>query len=140
MSVTKILDFIKVNAKSIVVFVVGVIINAVLAVINGQMPWPTTLKGWGTYLGTSLVAAIAVWAIGNKLTVDQVLKGAGQLGLSVGGSVPQLAIDAASNAAQAVVTQAAADLPKPARDTVTDLAALASNAVADVLRNFTPGR
>jgi hypothetical protein len=140
MNVDSIVNFIKVNAKALVVFVAGLVLNAVTAVINGDVPWPTSLKEWGTYLGTSVVAGLVVWATGNRLTEKQVIKGAQELGIGVAGAVADQAIQVASDTAKAVVSEAASNLPKPARDTVNNLAETAGQAVDDVLRNFRPGR
>ena len=77
------MDIIKVNAKAIVAFVVGILTNAILAVLQGQAVWPQTPKEWGQYLLTSFVAGLAVWATGNKLTEKQIVKGAKDQNINV---------------------------------------------------------
>ena len=126
-----ILEFIKVNAKGIAGFVAGLIINAITAVINGQVPWPQTLAAWGQYLSTSLLAGIMVWVTGNKLTQGQIVKGAVQQGISV---VTNSAIDTTAQAAQSAVHEATKNLPATAASAVNDVAKQVSDTVTNVLK------
>lgn len=125
------LEFIKVNAKSIAGFVAGLVLNALTAVINGQVPWPKTLAEWGQYLGTSLLAGVMVWATGNKLTEKQIVKSAVEQGITV---VTDTAIDVAATAAVGAVHQATAQLPASAEKAVNEVAQQVSDTVTTVLK------
>ncbi|QGJ90073.1 holin [Mycobacterium phage Indlulamithi] len=126
-----VLNFLKVNAKAVVAFVVGVILNAVNDVISGKAPWPTSLADWGRYLGTSLIGAVVVWATGNKLTEKQIVNAAVKQGVTV---VTNTAIDAAASAAQNTVEQATSVLPQPAAEVVNNVAQQVSTTVTNVLK------
>lgn len=128
---TNFLEFLKVNAKSIAAFVAGLLLNAITAVINGQVPWPQTLKEWGQYLGTSLVAGVMVWATGNKLTQQQVVKEAVKQGITV---VTNTAIDTAATAAVGAVHEATANLGPGASVVTNQVAQQVSDVVTDVLK------
>lgn len=128
---SEILEFIKVNAKSIAGFVAGLILNALTAVINGSVPWPENLKEWGQYLGTSLLAGVMVWATGNKLTEKQIVKEAVKQGVTV---VTNTAIDVAATAAVGAVHEATANLGPEASVTVNKVAQQVSDTVTDVLK------
>lgn len=135
------LEFLKVNAKAIAAFVAGLLLNAITAVINGQVPWPQSLKEWGQYLGTSLVAGVMVWATGNKLTQQQIVKGAVAQGVTV---VTNAAINTAANAAEDAVVEATKALPAPVSSAVKDVAqqvsATVTNVLKDVADNFPGGK
>lgn len=87
-------------------------------------------------LGAAGTIAGVVAALPNRLNEAQVVKGAADLGLAVGGAVADTAVTAASDAARDVIEQAAVRLPKPARDAVQTAAVDVSDVVADVLRRF----
>lgn len=127
-----IMEFLKHNAKSIAGFVAGLLLNAVQQVINGQVPWPTSLKEWGQYLGTSLVAGLVVWATGNKLTVGQITAGAVQQGVTV---ITKTAIDTTAQAAEGAVHAATRNLPAE----VGASADLVAHQVSDVVTNVLKG-
>ena len=130
----KILEFIKHNAKAVAAALVGVILSAIQAVINGQVPWPTSLAEWGKYLGAAVISYAVVWATGNKLTVSQITKGAVEQGVTV---ISGAAIDTVANAAQNVVVQATENLPVGvgAKTAVNDVAQQVSDTVVNVLKN-----
>lgn len=130
-----IIEFVKVNAKAIAAFVVGIILNAIQAVVNGQAPWPHTLKDWGIYLGTSLVAGVAVWATGNKLTTGQVIKGAVQQGVTI---IANNTIDKVADAAVGAVHEATTSsfLPDGVATPINDVAQQVSDTVTNVLKGF----
>lgn len=123
------LEFIKVNAKAIATFFLGLMLNAIQAVVSGQAPWPQTLKAWGVYLGTSLIAGVAVWATGNKLTVPQIVNGAVQQGVTV---IGKNAIDTVANAAENAIENAVKN--KPYGAPMNDVAQQVSNTVTTVLK------
>lgn len=127
-------NFLKVNAKAIAGFVAGLLLNAITAVINHQVPWPKTLAEWGQYLGTSLVAGIMVWLTGNKLTESQIIKGAVQQGITV---VADNAINTVRNAAEEAVKDAlkpVGALPSGAANVVSNVTNQVSQAVGNVLK------
>jgi uncharacterized membrane protein YeaQ/YmgE (transglycosylase-associated protein family) len=64
-------NFIKIYAKTVAAFIVGVIGNAVVNLINGATPWPQTGAQWVQFAVTSFGSAIAVWAFPNKITQKQ---------------------------------------------------------------------
>lgn len=127
------LEWLKVNAKAVVGFLVGLILNAVLAVINGQAPWPTSLADWGKYLGTAIVTGVLVWATGNKLSVPQIIAGAAKAGVSV---VTNEAIDATAKAASNAVTQATAPLPGVIGGPVNQVAKTVEDTVTSTLKDW----
>lgn len=72
------MDFLKVNLKAIVAFVLTTVAQAVSDALNSETP-PATLADWGRYLGFAVVAAVVVWATGNKLDLGQILAGTKKL-------------------------------------------------------------
>lgn len=128
-----ILEWAKHNAKSIIAFLAGLIVNAVQAVITGQVPWPKSLAEWGQYLGTSLLAGVMVWATGNKLYQKQIINGAVQQGITV---ITNTAIDTAANAAEAAVHDATSHLPGVVSKPVDDVAQQVSSTVTGVLKGI----
>jgi NADH:ubiquinone oxidoreductase subunit H len=70
-----VLEFFKVNAKAVATFIVTALAQAVVDRINTGQALPDDLGGWGAFLGLSLIAAVVVWATGNKLDVSQILAG-----------------------------------------------------------------
>lgn len=69
------LEFIKHHAKAFAVFIATVLLQAVYAVINGTVPWPTTWQGWVRYLGSAVVLAATTYFTPTKLSEKQVAKG-----------------------------------------------------------------
>lgn len=65
---------IKVYAKAVGVFVLGVIVNMITNLINGGVPWPQTGAEWVQFLGTSFGAAIVALVVPNKITQKQLDK------------------------------------------------------------------
>lgn len=126
------LEFLKVNAKAVAGFVAGLILSAIQQVINGQVPWPQSLKEWGQYLGTALISGVIVWATGNKLTESQIVKGAVQQGITV---VTGSAIDVVADSATAAVKSANEHfLPGALATPVNEVAQKVSDTVTDVLK------
>lgn len=125
------LNIFKINAKAIAAFFAGIVLNAVIAVINGAAPWPKDLKEWGQYLLTSLVAGLMVWATGNKITPQQISKNAIEQGISV---ITTSAIDQAADAAQSVVMGATRGLPDSAEHAINGVAQDISNVVTNTLK------
>lgn len=62
------------NAKAVAVWVAGVLVTAVMNVVNGVSPWPVTWGQWGQYLLTSFTLAFAAWLFPNKITQKQLDK------------------------------------------------------------------
>ncbi len=127
-------EFLKVNAKAVVGFVAGLLINAIQAVVSGQAPWPSDLKEWGQYLGTSLLAGVAVWATGNQLTKPQIVKAAVEQGVTV---VTESAINATQTVVKDAVKQATAALPQSITERVD--VARAADQVADQAADILKG-
>lgn len=124
-------EFLKVNAKAVVTFVVIAVLNAINDVASGKVPFPQTLGDWGRYLGTSLLGAVIVWATGNKLTEKQIVKEAVKQGITV---ATNSTIDTAAAVAEKAVHEATAVLPDvPARQ-VNQVAEQVSNTVTDFLK------
>ena len=101
------MDFIKVNAKAIVGFIVTAIAQAIVdARASGDaLPAIDDWKGWLAFVGISLGGAVVVWATGNKLDLKQVLN-----------TVPKLE----PVAQKAVAQKALTELPDDLSDGVID--------------------
>lgn len=64
----------KEHAKSVAVWVGGVVVTAILNLINGVSAWPQTPAQWWQYALTSFGLAFAAWAFPNKITQKQLDK------------------------------------------------------------------
>jgi hypothetical protein len=68
------MDFIRVNLKAVLTFVIATLLQAVTDAFNtGHVP--ASLSEWGRYLGLALLGGVIVWATGNKLDLGQILAG-----------------------------------------------------------------
>jgi hypothetical protein len=63
--------FLKEYAKTAAAFVVGVVGNMIVNLVNGGAPWPQTSAEWLQYALTSFGAAIATLIVPNKITQKQ---------------------------------------------------------------------
>ena len=125
------LEFLKVNAKAVAGFVAGLVLNAITAVVQGQVPWPQNLTQWAQYLGTALLSGVLVWATQNKLTPTQVVKGAVTQDITV---VSTQAINTAASAARQAVKDAMPSAAPIAETAIRDVAQQVSTTVAEVLK------
>jgi hypothetical protein len=65
---------IMVYGKAIAAFVVSVVGNMIVNLVNGTAPWPQTSAQWMQFAVTSFGAAIGAWLIPNKITQKQIDK------------------------------------------------------------------
>jgi hypothetical protein len=61
----------KVYAKTIAVFVAGIVVNMVTDLIQGSKPWPQTGDEWLQYLLSSFAVALAALLTRNKIIQKQ---------------------------------------------------------------------
>lgn len=122
---------IKVYAKTIAAFVVTVLGNALVNLINGGAPWPQTGGQWLQYAITSVGAALAVYGTPNQITQKQIDRSPNVIGAVV---VPEIAKQA-SKAAQDAVVHATKDIPV-AGDVVKDVTDQVGSVVDQVIRDF----
>lgn len=66
------MNIIKVYAKTVVAFLVTLIGNMIVNLVNGNTPWPQNTAQWIQFLVTSVVVALGVAAVPNRLTQNQV--------------------------------------------------------------------
>ncbi len=69
-----IVKFVKEHAKSVAAWIAGVVVTAVLNLVNGVSPWPQTGAQWLQYLLTAFGVAAAAWLFPNKITQKQLDK------------------------------------------------------------------
>lgn len=63
--------YVKEYAKTVATFVVAVVGNMIVNLVNGSAPWPQTRDQWIQYVVTSFGAAIATLIVPNKITQKQ---------------------------------------------------------------------
>jgi hypothetical protein len=95
--------FIRTHAKAVVAFLVTALAQAIVDAVKTGGGLPTTWSTWGTFLITSLSAAVFVWITGNKLDTNQVVA-----------ATSKLPVDGQVQVAQGALTQ----LPNPVSDQV----------------------
>ena len=71
------MNFLKVNAKAIAAFLVGVFGNGVTDLLNNNAPWPQTGTEWGRWVITTLGVGFSAWAFPNRITQKQLDKDPG---------------------------------------------------------------
>jgi hypothetical protein len=65
---------VKVYAKTIAVFIAGIVVNMVTDLIQGSKPWPQTGDEWLQYLLSSFAVALAALLTRNKIIQKQLDK------------------------------------------------------------------
>jgi len=68
------MNVLKEYAKAIAAFIFGVVGNAIVQLIKGEVPWPQTGAEWAQFALTSFGAAIGALVATNKITQKQLDK------------------------------------------------------------------
>jgi hypothetical protein len=69
------MEFLKKSAKAVVAFLLPLLINMGTDLLSNDKPWPQDDKEWLQYVLSSVVTALGVYGVGNKLSKDQVTSG-----------------------------------------------------------------
>jgi Flp pilus assembly protein TadG len=80
------MDVIKQHAKTFATFLVTIVVNIVISLLQGEQPWPQTQEEWIRYVATSFAAALTTYGVGNQITQKQLNKAKSE-GVVVGDAV-----------------------------------------------------
>lgn len=66
------MEFLKQAAKAVVAFVLPILVNMVMDLVNGNAPFPQTGQEWLRYVLSSVVTGLGVYGVPNKQSEKQI--------------------------------------------------------------------
>lgn len=119
------MDKVKVYAKALAAFLSAftVLAGSLAASPAIVAAFPATWVAWLGAIGAAGAIGGLVLGIPNKLTAEQVLKQAPAIGIAVGTTVANAAIDQVSSAVQTFINTEAQNIAQPSKGQVVEIAA-----------------